>query len=107
MPGTHEKCLSHPSAVESHKSSLGSKTSLWFKSFGILSNTTTSGVFVDEARMTSRRVLELPSPLVPEAMAIANRQDCLSLSKNRCSCDNKMDKTAPRIKPKEGKKTAG
>ena len=66
--------LSHPSAVESHRSSLGSKTSLWSKPFGTLSSTTTSGAFVDKARMTSRMVRELPSPLAPEAMAMASSQ---------------------------------
>lgn len=80
--------MSHPSAVESHRSSLGSnEASLWLKPLGILFRTTTSGVFVDGARMTSRRfpeippdvtrkVLELPSPLAPGYAAIADSQEC-------------------------------
>lgn len=81
--------MSHPSAVESHRSSLGSNgTSLWFKPLGMLSSTTTSGVFIDGARIASRRVpelppyvirraLELPSPLPPGVVAIADRHKCL------------------------------
>lgn len=64
--------LSYPSLVESHKSWLGSNTSLWSKSSGSTSNTTMPGVFTDGARITSPSVLwELPSPFALEDEAMS------------------------------------
>jgi hypothetical protein len=63
--------VSYPSLVESHKSWLGSSTSLRSRSSGKISNTTMPGVFTDGARIVSPSVLcELPSPLALEDEAM-------------------------------------
>lgn len=75
--GHDESQVSYPSLVESHKSWLGSSTSLRSRSSGKISNTTIPGVFTDGARIVSLSVLwELPSPLALEDEAMSSLVCC-------------------------------
>lgn len=56
--GPVRRDVTHPSTVDSQRSSFGSSTSLRVGSSGIESRTTTSGTVVDGSRMTSSRVRE-------------------------------------------------